>query len=142
MGAVDDVTDFAQAIKAAHREVMRRGNEAVRPLGLTAAQAEAVAIIAADEPLALHELGGRIVAESGHPSRLVDRLVAAGLVERRVAADDRRRVELTLSAKGRELVPRLEVAYREMVQAAAADLAGHELGAATAALRAFVESGR
>ena len=50
--------------------------------------------------------GDLLIAESGHPSRMVDRLVEAGLVTRRSATDDRRRVVLTLTAGGRRLVLR------------------------------------
>src|SRR5688500_2753385 len=102
------------SIKAARRELERRQNEAMRPLGLTAAQADALVVIGQAGPLSLNELGELLIAEAGHPSRLVDRLVEAGLVERRPATDDRRRVELTLTARGRKLQKRI-LASRESV---------------------------
>src|SRR5688500_20306081 len=74
----------------------------MRPLGLTAQQADALYVLGKAEPVSLKELGGLLIAESGHPSRLVDRLVEAGLVERVPAADDRRRVVLTLTPAGRK----------------------------------------
>jgi len=40
-------------------------------------------------------------------SKLADRLVAKGYVERREDTDDRRRLQLTLSAEGESLVPEL-----------------------------------
>src|SRR4051812_45333633 len=101
--AVEPLFEFALALKACQRELERRVNEAMQPLGLTAAQADAVVVIGDAEPLALKELGELLIAEAGHPSRLVDRLVDAGLVERRPAAEDRRRVELSLTRKGRDL---------------------------------------
>ncbi|CAA9505519.1 MAG: hypothetical protein AVDCRST_MAG45-1574 [uncultured Solirubrobacterales bacterium] len=55
----------------------------MRPLGLTGAQADAVVVIGQAEPLSLNDLGELLIAEAGHPSRLVDRLVDAELVERR-----------------------------------------------------------
>jgi DNA-binding MarR family transcriptional regulator len=48
-------------------------NEAMRPLGLTGAQADALVVIAQASPVSLKELGELLIAESGHPSRLVDR---------------------------------------------------------------------
>ena len=102
------------SIKAAQRELERRQNEAMRPLGLTGAQADALVVIGQAGPLSLNELGDLLIAEAGHPSRLVDRLVEAGLVERRPAADDRRRVELTLTPRGRRLQKRI-LASRESV---------------------------
>ena len=95
--------ELALSIKAAHRELDRRVNDLMRPLGLTAQQADALYVIGRAEPLSLKELGELLIAEAGHPSRLVDRLVEAGYVARVPADDDRRRVVLTLTPKGRKL---------------------------------------
>src|SRR5918992_5751250 len=94
-------------VKAGQRDLERRMNEAMQPLGLTGPQADALIVIGQAGPLSLKELGELLIAEAGHPSRLVDRLVESGLVERRAAGDDRRRVELSLSEKGRALEKRV-----------------------------------
>jgi MarR family transcriptional regulator, organic hydroperoxide resistance regulator len=111
---VDPLLELGMSIKAAQRELERRQNEAMRPLGLTGAQADALVVIGQAGPLSLNELGDLLIAEAGHPSRLVDRLVEAGLGERRPATDDRRRVELRLTARGRRLQKRI-LASRESV---------------------------
>jgi len=115
---VDPLRELALAVKAAHRELEQRANDAVRPLGVTAAQADAIVVISRAGPLSLKELGDLLIAESGHPSRLVDRLVEAGLVERRPAEEDRRRVVLSLTAKGRRLAGRVEEARERLVELA------------------------
>ncbi|HEX2087741.1 MAG TPA: winged helix DNA-binding protein [Solirubrobacteraceae bacterium] len=115
--------ELAFALKAAQRELERRMNDAVRPLGLTAVQADALHVIGRAGPLSLKELGDLLIAEAGHPSRLVDRLVEAGLVARRPAGDDRRRVVLTLTARGRRMHRRVRAA-REGVLALAQQLVG------------------
>jgi MarR family transcriptional regulator, organic hydroperoxide resistance regulator len=107
---VDPLYELALLVKAGQRELERRTNEAMRPLGLTGPQADALAVIGQAGPLSLKELGELLIAEAGHPSRLVDRLVEAGLVERRPAAHDRRQIELSLTRKGRELEGRVEEA--------------------------------
>jgi len=104
---VDPLFELALMVKAGQRELERRMNDAVRPLGLTGAQADALVVIGQAEPLSLGELGELLIAEAGHPSRLVDRLVEAGLVDRRPAAGDRRRIELSLSRRGRGLQKRV-----------------------------------
>ena len=100
-------------------------NEALAPLGITAAQADALAVIGQAGPISLRELGELLIAEAGHPSRLVDRLVEAGLVERRGSAEDRRRVELSLTAEGRRLEARI-VATRQQVLELARQLVGEQ----------------
>jgi DNA-binding MarR family transcriptional regulator len=100
---MDEIEELGLLLRAAVREADRRVNELLRPVGITASQAEALQILARWGPMSLGELGDLLVAEGGHPSRLVDRMVTAGLVERRPAPDDRRRVELMPTARGRQL---------------------------------------
>jgi DNA-binding MarR family transcriptional regulator len=107
---VDPLFELALLVKAGQRELERRSNEAMRPLGLTGAQADAITVIGQAGPLSLKDLGELLIAEAGHPSRLVDRLVEAGFVERRAAGSDRRRIELELTRRGRELEQRIHAA--------------------------------
>ena len=80
---MDPLFELALSVKAMQRELERQMNDAMSPLGLTAAQADALVVIGQAGPLSLKALGELLIAEAGHPSRLVDRLVDAGLVERR-----------------------------------------------------------
>lgn len=125
--SVDPLYELALLVKAGQRELERRTNEVMRPLGLTAAQADALAVIGQAGPLSLKELGELLIAEAGHPSRLVDRLVEAGLVERRPCADDRRQVELSLTRKGRELASRVEEARTNLFELARTLIGGRDV---------------
>ncbi|MGH3774569.1 MAG: MarR family winged helix-turn-helix transcriptional regulator [Pseudonocardiaceae bacterium] len=92
--------------------VQREGNRILaadlRPLGLTPSQAEVLRVLADFQPLTLTGLGELLVCEHGtNPSRLVDRLVSAGLVRRETQADDRRRVTLSLTTDGERLTRRI-----------------------------------
>lgn len=85
--------------------IQREGNRLLaaelRPLGLTPSQGEVVRVLADHGPLTLQGLGELLVCETGgSPSRLVDRLVAAGLVRREADAADRRWVTLSLTETG------------------------------------------
>ena len=106
-------------VLAAQREGNRRLTGALRAIGLTPAQSEVMRILGDHAPLSLTGLGELLVCESGtQPSRLVDRLVAAGLVERVTAHDDRRHVALSLTAAGRSV----EAAVRDVEQQLYADI--------------------
>lgn len=127
LAGVDDLYEFALSVKAVERELTRWIGEAMRPLGVTAAQADALVVIGSAEPVSLKELGDLLIAESGHPSRLVDRLVAAGLVARDPAREDRRRVELSLTPSGRRLVRRIERARAQVMELGRETLGGRDL---------------
>ena len=100
---MDALYEFALSVKAMERIFERLTNDAMRPLGVTSVQADAIYVLGASGPHSLKELGDLMIAEAGHPSRLVDRLVELDFVARAQATGDRRRVELSLTNKGREL---------------------------------------
>lgn len=88
-------------ILAAQREGNRRLAAALSLIDLTPAQSEALRIVDDHGPLALNQLGDMLVCDSGtSPSRIVDRLVIAGLVQRHPGEHDRRQVRLTITAQG------------------------------------------
>ncbi len=120
---MDPLFEFALSVKAIQRELERQTNDVMRPLGLTGPQADALVLIGQAGPISLKALGDLLIAEAGHPSRLVDRLVAARLVERRAAEADRRRIELSLTRKGRGLEKRV-LAARERVLELARQIVG------------------
>jgi DNA-binding MarR family transcriptional regulator len=124
--------EFALSVKALQRELERGATELMKPLGLTGPQADALVVIGHAEPIALKDLGQLLIAEAGHPSRLVDRLVEAGLVERRAAKGDRRRVELRLLPAGRRLARRVEKARQDLFDASRPHVDEKRLAAATA----------
>ncbi|MEU6258516.1 MarR family transcriptional regulator [Streptomyces sp. NPDC047043] len=100
---MDAIEEFGLLLKALTREADRRINDLLRPLGVTSSQAEALQLLDRYGPMSLGELGTLLIAEGGHPSRLVDRLVASGLLQRESASDDRRRIEISCTPRGREL---------------------------------------
>lgn len=126
-------------ILAAQREGNRMLGQALRPLGITPSQAEVIRVLQERGPLTLNGLGELLICESGtSPSRLVDRLVAAGLVRREVATHDRRHVELSLTAEGAQLgqkITRIEDNLYRSIDAAAE---GHDPEHLFGFLRAFV----
>ena len=96
------VEEIRYLIFAAQREGNRIFADALRPFGLTPAQAEVLCVLQDYEPLSLIALGDLLVCETGSPSRLVQGLVEDGLVERIPSLTDKRMVTLTLTSAGRE----------------------------------------
>ncbi len=112
-------------VLAAQREGSRRLTQELRAIRLTPSQSEVLRILGDHGPLSLTGLGELLVCESGsNPSRLVDRLVGAGLVERVVAAEDRRQVTLSLTYAGREM----EAAVRAVEERLYVDLDAVSVG--------------
>jgi MarR family transcriptional regulator, organic hydroperoxide resistance regulator len=125
-------------ILAAQREGNRQLAQTLRPLGITPSQGEVLRLLADRQPLTLSGLGELLVCESGtNPSRLVDRLVAAGLVKRVEAWQDRRTVTLTLTSDGAQVAEQVakveERLYREFEVAGA----GRDLDEVIGYLRAL-----
>lgn len=121
---------------AVQREGNRRLAADLAPLGLTPAQSEVLRILGDHAPLTLTAVGSMLVCESGtNPSRLVDKLVDAHLVERRTDSVDRRRVTLTLTPDGRAK----EAAVRAVEDHLYAGLDAASAGIDTEALVTFLE---
>ncbi|MGW2477235.1 MarR family winged helix-turn-helix transcriptional regulator [Streptomyces sp. NPDC001665] len=92
------------AILAAQREGNRMLIQALKPHGITPSQAEVLRLLQQHGTLSLSGLGQLLVCESGtNPSRLVERVVTAGLVERRPDTEDRRYLQLRLTPQGQSL---------------------------------------
>jgi DNA-binding MarR family transcriptional regulator len=126
-------------VLAANSEGKRRLAQQLRPLGITPSQAEVLRVLADHAPLTLNGLGSLLVCESGSsPSRLVDRIVAHGLIHRRPGATDGREVELTLTPEGERLA--VEVAAIEDAMYAGIDaISGEDVQATLDFLRAFID---
>lgn len=94
-------------VLAAQREGNRMFAAAVKPLGLTPAWAEAISVLDEREPLTIRQLGQLLVCEGEHPSRLVTRMVSAGLLSTEPSPDDERARWIRLTPAARALLPGL-----------------------------------
>jgi DNA-binding MarR family transcriptional regulator len=92
-----------QAVQAMRRHIDQR----MAALGLTAAQWHPLWRIRLEGTVGARELAQSTGVDPGAMTRLVDRLVAKGLVERVRGRGDRRTVELTLTAAGRAVADKV-----------------------------------
>lgn len=93
--------EFRYLILGAQREGNRIFAEALQTHDITPSQAEVIRLLNDHGSLSLLELGQRLICEGSSPSRLVDGLVKAGLVDRKTSSEDRRRVGLSLTRAGK-----------------------------------------
>jgi DNA-binding MarR family transcriptional regulator len=61
-----------------------------------------------DAPLSTLKIRERMLDKMSDTSRIVDRLIAKGLVEKNACVKDKRLVDITLSKKGTQLVEKLD----------------------------------
>lgn len=137
---MEPVEELRYLVLGAQREGARALAELLRPAGLTAAQAEVLAVLRdADHPLTVREIGERLVCEGGSPSRLVASVVDAGLLERGQRAGDRRAVELSLTSKGRTAAQRVTEAERLLHGGLSGALSDRDVAAIVRGLRKLVD---
>jgi DNA-binding MarR family transcriptional regulator len=112
-----------------HRRVSAAIGGELKALGLSIPQFDLLSTLTEREGLSQQELAERLYVTKGNVSGLVDRLVEAGLVERRPLAGDRRSHALHLTDKGRELATAGIKAQRDYVERTLGRLKGTELAA-------------
>ena len=111
---------------------------ALRPLHLTPAWAEALSVLDNREPLTIRELGLLLVCEGEHPSRLVNRMGAAGLLTTEPAPDDDRARWIRLTPTARGLLPRLREIEDQLHTAVEAAVDPADLQACRTVLEGFI----
>ena len=87
----------------------------LKPHGITPEQFNILRILRGQQgrPLALRDISGRMIDRNSNTSRLVDKLMAKGLVRRETCPSDRRRVDIALTAEGAELTTQLKALMDE-----------------------------
>ena len=112
---------------------------ALKPLKLTPAWAEAISVLDKREPLTIRELGLLLVCEGEHPSRLVNRMVEAGLLTSEPAPEDERARWIRLTPHARSLLPALREVEDQLHTTIEARIDPAKLTASRAVLADFVD---
>ena len=94
------------AIRALVAALARSARSVERRTGVTTAQLFVLRQLAESDTLSLGEIADRTLTRQSTVSVVVARLVERGLVRRDRAAEDRRRLELSLTPAGRRLLTR------------------------------------
>jgi len=105
---------LTRALTRAARTVSGRVEQVLRPEGLTVDQWLVLAALAEQRSLTMTELTARTPASGPTVTRVVDRLVSTAAVYREVDPEDRRKVRVYLSPRGRALHKRVAVKVDEV----------------------------
>jgi DNA-binding MarR family transcriptional regulator len=118
---------------------------ATRSLGAAAeettiAQYRALVVLASRGPQRLGDLAAMLGVTPSTAGRMCDRLLRKGLVRRHRARADRRAVQVSLSAAGREVVDQATARRRALIAGILGRLPSAEQSGMAASLRVFAEA--
>lgn len=89
--------------------VMEHMKELLAPVGISAQQFNLLRILrGSKEPLTTLQIRERMLDKMSDTSRIVDRLIAKGLVTKKVNRNDKRLVDVTIHANGLKLLKQLD----------------------------------
>lgn len=143
VGAMDDVDEVTRAVLTASRllvAVSARSIAAVEER-VTLAQFRMLVVLSSRGATKLVALADLLQVAPSTAMRMVDRLIAAGLAERRTNPDNRRETLLRLTEEGRRTVEEVTARRREEIAAIVARLGPAQRLALIEALGAFNEAG-
>jgi len=103
----------------------------------TIAQYRALVVLASRGPQRMVDLAGALGVSPSTAGRMSDRLVRKGLIRRHRARSDRREVQVSITAAGREVVDQATARRRELLAGILSRLPARRQAAVAAALRAF-----
>ncbi len=127
---------FTSREQEAHLNIVRTAGvlgdgfeQLLKPSGLTGAQYNVLRILrgAGPDGLCRNELRDRLLSRMPDVTRLLDRMEAAGLVDRVRETEDRRMVRTHLTVEGRRLVDALDAAVSAEHERRLGHLSGAEL---------------
>jgi DNA-binding MarR family transcriptional regulator len=132
-------TGDTSALMFASRAVLAAAVRALESVDATVSvpQMRVLVLLWTGAPLNLSAVAEGLGVNASNASRTVDRLVAAGLVDRGEGARDRRHVALTLTGRGRDFVERLMARREQELTMIVARMNGAERDALMAALEPF-----
>ncbi|MCE7525102.1 MarR family winged helix-turn-helix transcriptional regulator [Alloalcanivorax xenomutans] len=127
--------ELIQAMKAASHVIDQLFAEAVEPLGITAVQAEVLLNLKERGLLTTTEVGAQVQVHRANLTRVVDKLVSQGWVERKLNRQDGRSTHLLLTPKGQEQARRIELLQKPVLNWGIATVGDQEVRRITKALQ-------
>lgn len=92
-------------------------SDRLRMIGVSIPQTDVLTTLSEEEGVSQQELAKRLYVTKGNISGLIDRLAAAGFVERRPSESDRRQHAIYLTDAGREMAERAIAVQHRWIEA-------------------------
>ena len=138
-GREADVATVVDALRQVIRELRLAGRAAEQQVGIHGAQLHVLQQLAERPVTSLTGLAERTRTDISSVSTVVSRLVEQGLVARQAAVDDRRRLTIGLTPRGRALLRRAPSNTTDLVRQATEDLSARSLHGLAEGLTALAE---
>ncbi len=112
-----------------HNKVNELIGNALKPFEVSLQQFNVLRILRGQKgnPANLSTLNERMVTKMSNTTRLVDKLLIKGYVERMVCESNRRKVEIFITDAGLEVLKKMDKAVRDAEKEAVSNLSKHEL---------------
>ncbi len=102
----------------AYKMLQQHFRAGLKPYGITIPEWSLLGVVFDHGQMTLTEITHVLKSKASHPTVLVDNLVARGLLDRVTHPEDKRTKLVTLTPKGRALVPEIEAAVRASIRKA------------------------
>jgi DNA-binding MarR family transcriptional regulator len=134
--------DALDAVLAASRSLVAVTEQSLGGVAeeTTLAQYRALVVLASRGPQRMVDLAKALGVTPSTAGRMSDRLLRKGLIRRHRARADRREVQVSLTAEGREVVDEATGRRRALLAAILGRMTARDQSAVAAALRAFADA--
>ncbi|MBU3062493.1 MarR family transcriptional regulator [Nocardia sp. NEAU-G5] len=141
--AVESADEITDALLTASRLLVALSARSLAQVdeSITIAQFRTMMILSSRGPVKVAELAAILNVQPSTATRMVDRLVAAELIDRRPNPNSRRELILELTARGREIVDAVTARRREEIAAVVAKMPEADRHGLVHALTAFTAAG-
>lgn len=110
-------------------KISEQFGSALKPFGISQQQFNVMRILRGQhgKPANLSTINERMVTKMSNTTRLVDKLITKGYVDRSVCPSNRRKVEILITATGKKVLEKLDVAMQETEDEILKDFSTKEL---------------
>ncbi len=112
-----------------NNKIMEMVTTALKPFGVSLQQFNVLRILRGQEgkPSNLSTLNERMVTKMSNTTRLVDKLLTKGFVDRTTCESNRRKIEITITKKGSEMLTQMDAIMKKTESTLVSQLSNKEL---------------